>query len=1060
MSFPEHSCISECHQPGTLQQAECVPSGTNQCNAQAIERHDPAPQGSELTSSSSGQMATENICDRLIRARSQVTELRDCAQSCSRSDEAACAANLLNLLEIAECWAADADDARQLQVATLLDFSEAGLLSLQEAMADQSSDAGRLGQIQSEAQRRWGEYLRLLDTAESPAPELATNPWRQLLSPADSEPASIMTPPVPVEPDVKQSHQDVTQILNALAAASASISTKPHARTDVGKSPFPAASIAPPIDSSDAQGSPTRRCVPPTPPLPTRLEIDSELRSAYVEDAERGVALIEQTLLDLETDPTNAESLHQLCRALHTLKGASASVGLAELARYLHELEDFVELSGTRAHEGLDIQPMLQGVDAVRAQMRSIVVPGHHSPSPSARQSDSAGHPEPALLHPNAPTAPLSVVSHPIPTRPSEESIRVEATRLDRLMDLLGELVISRNRRDTQVGRLKQLHTELMRTAGRLRMLGEGFSSIAAIDPTSRNAADLHRIPDSDGASNSNHSYMGGEIVNDIAEIARSLRELYEPILDENLATSRLMGQFRHELMELRRLPLSGLFLRLQRAARDAAHSEGKQVQFELRGEHAGLEPSLQERLYEPLLHLVRNAVSHGIESEADRLAASKPPIGTVAIETRGDPTSFVIEVRDDGKGLDYDAIQRRGLELGLLESDRPASRWQLAQLMFHPGFSTRHEVTEVSGRGVGLDVVANVIDRLRGHIEVESSPGQGTSVRLRIPLRSSIEHTMVFRVDGHLFALPMQFVQAAKPTGHGHQAFSAARSGHHASGTGIPTFTDVSRVDLPFIRVRDLLSLDCTPRPSEEHSLIVSHGTVPLTRPTEATSAGAVPASPQAGGRIALMVDAVVGPEEVVVRSLPALFKRHRLLAGVTLSGAREIVLLLDGRELIERAVAHAATSATCAQPRGSQADEHRASAPLKVLVVDDSVSVRRSLSRILERRGFIVSEAADGLEALDLLRTFTFSLVITDLEMPRLGGMELLAEIRRTRRTRPLTVAVVSSVTSQEMQERARELGANGYITKPVTDATVTQLLASVRLDGASELVREESL
>jgi chemotaxis protein histidine kinase CheA/ActR/RegA family two-component response regulator len=772
------------------------------------------------------------------------------------------------------------------------------------------------------------------------------------------------------------------------------------------------------------------------------LQIDNELRSAYIEDAERGITQIEQTLLALETDSTNPDSQQQLCRALHTMKGASASVGLSELARYLHDLEDFVQGGCGNGAEGIDIQPMLRGVDALRAQMRAIAA-GATNTVAAASLNEEKDNATAARRGGGHVAAPISALNHGVTGPLSEDSIRVESARLDRLMDLLGELVISRNRRDTQVSRLKQLHMELMRTAGRLRSLGESMNATPAVDAAKHSITEP-AIPESDLAPNS----LGIEIVNDISEIARSLRELYEPVLDENLATSRLMGQFRHELMELRRLPLSGLFLRLQRAARDAAYFEGKPVQCELHGEHAGLEPSLQERLYEPLLHLVRNAVSHGIESEADRVAAGKPPVGTVTIETRGDPTSFVIEVRDDGRGLDYEAIRRRGLELGLLDSDRPASQWQLAQLTFHPGFSTRKQVTEVSGRGIGLDVVASVIDRMRGQIEVESTPGQGTSVRLRIPLRSSIEHTMVFRVDGQLFALPMQFVQAAKSTGNGpDQIFAGRAAGQPLQRIAPAPVADSPRQELPVVRARDLLTLDSTPRPADEQSLIVGYDMVSWTRPTEI---GTSPRSPhvQAGGRIALMVDAVVGPEEVVVRSLPSLFRRHRLIAGVTLSGARELVLLLDGRELIERAMAEPARPERSDQSTPQLEDERRTSTA-KVLVVDDSVSVRRTLSRMLERRGYNVTEASDGLEALDLLRTFTFSLVVTDLEMPRLGGTELLAEIRRTRRTRPLPVVVMSSVTSKETQERAMELGANAYFTKPVTDSVVTQLLASVHPD-----------
>lgn len=973
------------------------------------------------------------LAARLNRARASVLDLALIADESVQFDVTATAAVLLDLLEIAQCWISDADPSRQPELQAMIEFAEAACLKVHASLSAEQPDLAPIVQLRSEAEQRWGEYLDLFEPRDSLDPDALPNPWRDLLRLAETQAASTVA-----ELDSSLSAPDLVKILAALAGSGLSIdrSSKTPSQPE---SPGDAIFEDPPVGSS-TRGSGKIAATLPVPPEPNRLELDAELRSAYLEDAERCVASIEETLLGLESDPSDTQAINQLCRALHTLKGASASVGLGEFASYLHELEDFVHAS---CSEALDIQRMLQGVDVMRAQMKAVQASGNPSDTAQTTAAKSTEAPPAAARTDLAPAAPpLGLVGNSVTTRPSEESIRVESARLDRLMDLLGELVISRNRRDTQVSRLKQLHAELIRAVARLRVLGEAYNAVTPLDSGGKHGRERPGTEHADSGACDHPSYLSGEIVNDLTEIARSLRELYEPVADENRVASRLMGEFRHELMELRRLPLSGLILRLQRAARDAAHIEGKQVQFHHRGEHAGLEPSLQERLYEPLLHLVRNAVSHGIESDATRRAAGKQANGTVTVETRGDPTTLVIEVRDDGRGLDYDAIRNRGLELGLLDRSRPASRAQIAQLIFHPGFSTRQQVSEVSGRGVGMDVVASVLDRLRGQIEVESTAGQGTTVRLRIPLRSSIEHAMVFRVDGRLFALPMQFVQAAKPIGLG-------RSNGSDSNSAIAGLSNGS--ELPWVRIRDLMSLNGTPRPAEEHSLIVSGESSAPPHPPETGSSGLRSGTEQ---RVALLVDAVVGPEEVVVRSLPAFFKRHRLLAGVTLSGAGEIVMLLDGRELIERAAERlsAAPDESAAVGRPA-ADGRTVAGPQRVLVVDDSVSVRRGLRRMLERRGYSVSEAADGLEAIELLRTQSFSLVLTDLEMPRLGGMELLAEIRRSRRTRPIQVAVVTSVTSPEMESRARELGAYDYVVKPVNDASVAQLLASVPPENASE-------
>ena len=254
------------------------------------------------------------------------------------------------------------------------------------------------------------------------------------------------------------------------------------------------------------------------------------------------------------------------------------------------------------------------------------------------------------------------------------------------------------------------------------------------------------------------------EIANDLLELGRSLRELYEPVADENLTISRFIRHFRQELMQLRRVPLGGLFRRLQRAAHDVARIEGKKAQLVLVGEDVGLERSIQEQLYEPLLHMVRNAVSHGIESESTRIAAGKNPLGTVTLEAHGGSNLLVVTVRDDGRGLDYDALRRRGIEMGLIPVDRPATRSELSRLIFHAGLSTRRDATEVSGRGVGMDVVATTLERMHSWVEVDSTPGAGTTIRLLIPRHSVIEHVMVFRSGGQEFGLPTQFVQTAGP--------------------------------------------------------------------------------------------------------------------------------------------------------------------------------------------------------------------------------------------------------------------------------------------------------
>jgi chemotaxis protein histidine kinase CheA len=282
------------------------------------------------------------------------------------------------------------------------------------------------------------------------------------------------------------------------------------------------------------------------------------------------------------------------------------------------------------------------------------------------------------------------------------------------------------------------------------------------------------------------------------------------------------------------------------------------------------MERSLQERLYEPLLHLVRNAVSHGVEDAPVRTSGGKPSSGTVTLEARGGLSSLVVLVSDDGRGLDADAIRRRGVELQLLDPVEPVSEPELFRLIFHPGFSTRRRTTEVSGRGVGMDVVARTLRSLRGRVDVDSVPGRGTTVRLTIPLHSVIEHTMIFRAAGQLFALPMRAIDAANA--------DASRMG------------DLGGDDLPVVSVRELLRLGEDETPGAEKLLFVRR-----------LLQGDASAARRSQARIALAVDEILGPEEVVVRPLPPVLKRHPLFAGATLAAGGQTVLIFESQRLLE---------------------------------------------------------------------------------------------------------------------------------------------------------------
>jgi chemosensory pili system protein ChpA (sensor histidine kinase/response regulator) len=703
-------------------------------------------------------------------------------------------------------------------------------------------------------------------------------------------------------------------------------------------------------------------------------QLDPELREAFLDDASSCVSSMEDALLRLESDPSDSDSLNQICRELHTLKGASGSVGLSKLADQLHQLEDSLRDDLT-AGRSPSIDSLLQSVDSIRCQISGSDQPSPQS-TPAADSADvrAIDHPAEALAPP-----PLPQLSSFSEGPADDETVRVKSSQLNRLMDMLAELVMLRNRRETELSELQEIYHELIGTVSKMRLL----SNEGSVESFATKSLQL------------------SEIANDILEAAQDLRDCARPVSEGNTAVSQFIRQFRQELVELRRTPVSGLFRRLQRVVRDAAHSESKEVQLKLVGEDAGIERSLQQRLYEPLLHIVRNSVCHGIETPEQRSQSGKSPAGTITLEAKSGPDLFVIEIRDDGAGLDYDAIRRRGVERGLLVADQVASREELSQLIFQPGFSTRQTANQTAGRGVGMDVVASTLQRMRGWLEVDSEPKKGTRIRMSFPLPSVIQHAMVFRSAGQLFALPMQSVQTAGEV----------------------------KSDSPCLVFGELLG------GSEETPAQASQRIVLACDARGSANSNSAP--------VTLLVDEIVGPEEVVVRPLPSLLRQHPFCIGATLSGMGQTVLCLDARRVVESRIAsRRRTEEVLAQA----SDDNSNSTRLRVLVVDDSLSARKRVVRSLRRYPLDIVEAADGKEALTILKQDRFVAVFSDMEMPHVSGMELLAEINSDGNTdRPLVV-IISSRGEDEFTVRAHQLGAANYLVKPLADEALDGALRGI--------------
>jgi two-component system chemotaxis sensor kinase CheA len=674
---------------------------------------------------------------------------------------------------------------------------------------------------------------------------------------------------------------------------------------------------------------------------------EEEFRRLFAEEAEVRLRRLATELLQLEDAGNSAELVASIFRDAHTLKGAAGMVGLHDISRIAHLMEDLLEelRSGRRLASPEFVDPLLSAVDAVRALIPALLAGESRDDDvaevEAALRAVNAPRPEPAPASfaveeatgeagaTAAPVAPKPEPPRPRPRRREQtvESVRVPVGRLDELVRLVGESAAAHLR----VG----------------RMLADRLGT----DPAT------------------------------VAEF----REL-----------SHVLNELQEKTMRARMVPVATVTDSLQRAVRDVARSTGKTVRWEVRGEDTELDRGMLEQLAEPLVHLVRNAVDHGIEPADVREAAGKPAQAVVRLHAMQLGSEVILAVSDDGAGIDLDRVReeanRRGSDTSTLSDD------EALYLIFRSGLSTAGFISDVSGRGVGLDVVKEAVDSARGRIEVRSNPGEGTEFRIVVPITLAVLPCLLVEVGGSRFAVPMHSVLVAQD--------SSLDSMAHAEGRPVVW---MGKQAVPLSDTAAVLGLPDTTRGA----------TVVLSGVTR---------------RHAFRVDGLVGQRDVVVKGLGRLLPRLDVLAGASVEPDGSILLVLDAPGLIDRAratrrravpsVAEAPVAPTVTARRGS------------ILVVDDALTVRELQRSILERAGYDVRTADDGVDALARLAEQAGDLVLTDIEMPRMDGFGLVEAIRAQPSLNTIPVVILTSRASDEDRRRGLEAGADGYIVKSAFD------------------------
>jgi chemosensory pili system protein ChpA (sensor histidine kinase/response regulator) len=477
-------------------------------------------------------------------------------------------------------------------------------------------------------------------------------------------------------------------------------------------------------------------------------------------------------------------------------------------------------------------------------------------------------------------------------------------------------------------------------------------------------------------------------------------------------AQARLNRELQQGLMGVRLVPLANLADRFYRIVRQTAKEVDKKANLELKGTRVELDRSVLEKITAPFEHLLRNSIVHGIEKPDARLAAGKPEIGEISIDAAQRGNEVVLTLADDGAGLDFRRIREKAIDTGLLAPDVDLPEAQLAQFIFMTGFSTATEVTQLAGRGVGMDVVKNEITSLGGRVEIVSTAGRGTTFTITLPLTLAVTQAVMLRAGQTIYAVPSVMVEQV-------QELKAAAYAEIVA-KGAISWKDNS---YPVRSLLTLLGEIDTPTPARQIPVLLLRSGLQ---------------------RAAIRVDEIVGNREVVVKTIGPQLSRLAGIAGATVLGNGQVVLILNPVQLVHREAPAVEVKARSPQPEPAPlVVDSRSGAPL-VMVVDDSLTVRKITSRMLAREGYEVATAKDGVDALQQLQDITPDCILLDVEMPRMDGFEFARNVRADEATRAIPIIMITSRTADKHRNHALEIGVNEYMGKPYQEE---QLLALIK-------------
>jgi chemotaxis protein histidine kinase CheA/ActR/RegA family two-component response regulator len=857
-------------------------------------------------------------------------------------------------------------------------------------------------------------------------------------------------------------------------------------------------------------------------PVQITSEQSPEALEIFRDEAQEHLQTITEGIRQLEAAPGDTAVLQSIRRAMHTLKGAAGMMGFAAIQRLAHASEDLLDrlVAGTIAFSALVLSLLLETSDeldqmvssgggtdeaaypAVRELVRRYAVLTGAPVHTSGELGLAAAGTHDAVRIDMADDADDGREARAAGEAP-DLSVRLQLSKLDDLVNVFGELLINRSILEERIDRLSRIVGDTVQVSDRLHDVGAQLESRfeAATLPSGRSGPQLaaggREAPSARGGGLSRliggrrgesaphtnefdeleldrytefHRLSRGlsEGVTDVGTLAHEMEAIIREAQSSFQRESRLSTDVQDRLLKARLVPLQSLMPRLYRVARASASREDKEIEFFAEGTSTEVDRKVAEEVAGPLLHIVRNAVNHGIERPSDREKADKPRSGKILISAGYEGNQVVISVHDDGRGIDPEKIRATAIARGWIDAYAHISDKEAINLIFQPGVSTAETITEESGRGVGLDVVRDAVARLRGTIEVDSTVGQGSTFTMKFPISLQIARAVLVRVSGQTLAVPMAVVD------------QIGRLDYYQKMADPTPSIEMRGERYPLAYLAGYLRLQ--PGPVEERS------------PVLLVNAGK--------RRVALLVDAIVAQQEIVSKPLGPHLRDVPGVAGAAVLGNGQVVLILELHGLLAQQprgtvvlpipgtrpnLAGSATSSStlpleAAGPRSSPAatdvsqsltmppapasgargpfvvssrtgesSQHHIVTPASgrqsyVLVVDDSPSVRRVVGNMLKANGWEVQTARDGVEALDLIARQVPAAVLLDIEMPRMDGYELLATVRSQDQYRHLPLIVLTSRAATKHQQRALQLGADAYVIKPYQDEELLTTIATL--------------